>query len=253
MTLLRSLAYMVWFWVVSAAMTIAWLPSLLGPRRRIVTGVEIWVRLLLWGARGICGLRHEVRGREHLPEGPAIFAGKHLSMWETMAVFLVLKDPAIILKRELLWVPLYGWYALKLRMISIDRAAAASALRAMVAQAKARIAEGRPIVIFPEGTRVAPGTRGDYKPGVAALYRQLDVPCVPFAHNSGVYWARKGPIRRPGTIVLEFLPPIPPGLSREAFMRTLETQIETAALRLAADAGADTATRAGTAPRLGRA
>jgi len=251
MTLIRSLLYMLWFWAVSAAMTIACLPLLLGPRRWIVPAAELWVRMLFWGARVICGLSWEVRGREHIPAGPALLAGKHLSMWDTMAVFLVVKDPAIILKRELLWVPLYGGYAMKLRMISIDRSAAATALRAMVVQAKARIAEGRSIVIFPEGTRVAPGTRGDYKPGVAALYRQLDVPCVPFAHNSGVYWARKGPIRRPGTIVLEFLPPIAPGMKREAFMARLEADIETAAQRLlppvpAGPDGANTA-RPGTA------
>lgn len=232
MIVLRSALFMLYFYALSAAMTILWLPALALPRAVTVKGAEWWVRLSLAGARVICGLRWELRGREHLPAGPALIASKHMSMWETMAAFLVFKDPAIILKRELLFVPLYGWYALKLDMIVVDRSAAASALRKMTAKAKALFAAGRPIVIFPEGTRKLPGEAPDYKPGVAALYRALETPCTPVALNSGVYWQARGFLRRPGTIVMEILPPIPAGLPRDAFMRELETRIESASARL---------------------
>jgi 1-acyl-sn-glycerol-3-phosphate acyltransferase len=148
---------------------------------------------------------------------------------------LVLKHPALVLKRQLLSIPFYGWYARKAGMIAIDREGHASALRRMVAAGKARLAEGRPIAIFPEGTRKKPGAAPDYKPGVAALYGMLDVACVPFALNSGVYWA--GPLRKPGRIVIEFLPAIPPGLKRRDFMAALEGSVESATARLIAEAG----------------
>ena len=166
-----------------------------------------------------------------------LVASKHQSMWDTIVMTAILKDPAMVLKRELLWIPFYGWYAQKARMIAIDRGAAAAAIRRLVSQGKAAVAEGRPVVIFPEGTRSAPGSKLEYKPGVAALYRQLGVECVPAAVNSGLFWARRGFTRRPGTILLEFLPPIPAGLDRKTFMAELETRIETATAKLVEEAG----------------
>jgi 1-acyl-sn-glycerol-3-phosphate acyltransferase len=151
-------------------------------------------------------------------------------MWDTLALYLALDEPAIVLKRELLRIPFYGWFLAKAAAIPIDRGAGASALRKMAEAARQVLARGRPILIFPEGTRKKPGTPPDYKPGVAGLYGQLDVDCVPVALNSGVYWT--GFLKRPGTIVLEFLEPIGPGLKRGAFMQLLEDRIETATNRL---------------------
>ncbi len=224
--------FQIFFWSWSALINIVWLPSLLLPRLAVVRGMEIWAGVSFWGLKHIVGLDYEVRGRENLPTGPAIFAVKHLSMWETIAQHILLRDPAIIMKRELLYVPFYGWYAQKSRMIVIDRHGQASALRNMIRAAKDRLSAGRPVVIFPEGTRKLPGDAPDYKPGVAALYSALDVPCVPVALNSGLYWSRKGTRPRAGRIVVELLPAIAPGLERKAFMATLQSQLEGATQRL---------------------
>jgi 1-acyl-sn-glycerol-3-phosphate acyltransferase len=155
-----------------------------------------------------------------------------MSMWDTQALFLLLDRPGVVLKRQLLHIPFYGWYLWKACAIPIERSAGASALRKMTTAAKAALAEGRPILIFPEGTRKKPGAPPDYKPGVAGLYGMLNVPCVPVALNSGAYWT--GFTKRPGTIVLEFLEPIPAGLKRGAFMALLEQRIEAATVALLA-------------------
>ncbi|MCC6920150.1 MAG: 1-acyl-sn-glycerol-3-phosphate acyltransferase [Alphaproteobacteria bacterium] len=232
--MLRSVLFQIYFAVLSVAMCLGFTPAFLGPWPWAARGVEYWGRATLWGLRVICGLTYEVRGREHIMAGPALYAGKHLAMWDTVVLPVILKNPALVLKRQLLRVPFYGWYALKSGMIALDRSAHATAVRSLVAQAKARRAEGRPIAIFPEGTRRKIGAPPAYKPGVAALYGQLDIPCVPFGLNSSVYWT--GALRRPGRIVIEFLPPIPPGLKRREFMAALETQIETSTAALVAEA-----------------
>jgi len=154
---------------------------------------------------------------------------------------VVFADPAIVLKRELMMIPFYGWYLWKAGMIAIDRAAGASALKRMVASSEQVAGEGRAIVIFPEGTRTAPGVQHPYQPGVAALYRQLGLPLVPVAVNSGVFWGRRRFAKRPGRITIEILPPIPPGGDRRAVMAELESRIETATARLVARAEAATA------------
>jgi len=231
---IRSILFNFTFYVVSAAILVGFSPLLLMPRGLNVTAMHLWSRLTMWLLRIITGMKYELRGK--LPEGPVLIASKHQSMWDTIIYTAILHDPAMVLKRELLWVPFYGWYSLKTRMIAIDRGAGASAIRRLIAQARAAIALNRAIVIFPEGTRSSPGAKLDYKPGIAALYRQLGVPCVPVALNSGLYWPRRKFWRKPGTIVLEFLDPIPASLSREAFMRELETRIETASMRLYAEA-----------------
>ena len=237
MVLLRSILFQIFFWTFSILMNLLWLPSLLMPRRAVVRGMEIWAGVSFWGLKHIAGLDYEVRGRENLVPGAAIYASKHLSMWETIATHVLLNDPATIMKRELLSVPVYGWYAQKCEMIVIDRGGHAKTIRKMIADAKKRVAEGRPIVIFPEGTRMGLGAAPDYKPGVAALYMELDVPCVPMAHNSGLYWPRRGFLRKPGRIVVEVLPAIPPGLKRPAFMAELERRLEEATARLLAEGG----------------
>ena len=158
------------------------------------------------------------------------WASKHMSMWDTLALYLALDDPGIILKRELLRIPFYGWYLGKAAAIPIDRSGGAEALRRMTRAAEAVLAAGRPILIFPEGTRKKPGAAPDYKPGVAGLYSLLNVACIPVALDSGRYW--QGFTKYPGTISLQFLEPLPPGLKRRDFMGRLEDRIETATNRL---------------------
>ena len=236
MTAIRSTLFLVWFIVVSLVMHIAALPLLFFPRRAIIRAGQLWARILLFGLKWIAGIGYEVRGVQNIPAGAALVAVKHHSMWETLAFMFLVKDPAIVLKRELLSIPLYGWFASKMQMIPIDRASGANAVRAMLAAAKQAISDGRQIVIFPEGTRRRPGDPPVYKTGIAGLYAQLGVPCVPVAHNSGLYWIRSSLMRKPGTIVVEFLPAIPPGLPRGEFMAALQTSIETAANRLLREA-----------------
>jgi 1-acyl-sn-glycerol-3-phosphate acyltransferase len=225
---LRSLTFQLWFWLYTIPMNLLWLPSLALPRPIMRQGMMWWCQLTIWGLRVFAGVRYEVRGRENLPQEACLIASKHQSMWETIAFNVIFNDPAVVIKRELAAIPFYGWYVQKQGCIVVDRDAHASALKKMVADAKDRLAHGRSVVIFPEGTRKAPGEAPDYKPGVAALYGQLGVPCVPIALNSGRHWISKSPWRRAGTIVVEILPAIPPGLKRQAFMAELETSIETA-------------------------
>lgn len=244
----RSLLFVMWMYGLMAVMGIVCAPTLLGPRAWARGCFDLWLRLTLWGLGAFCGVRYEVRGAERLPEGPALVAMKHQSMFDTLWPWTALAQPCIILKRSLAYLPVFGWYAMKLNNIAIDRAAGASALRAMGRAAAERAAEGRQILIFPEGTRGEPGQRYDYKPGVAALYKAMDVPCTPIAINSGLYWPGHGIVRNPGTILIDVLEPIPPGLDRKTFMATLEQRIETAADALLAEAGAATANASDRAP-----
>ena len=221
---LRSALFLLWFLAVTTILSLIFLPVLILPRAATVWLARIWSRATFWGLKIFAGIGWEIRG--HVPGGPVLVAAKHMSMWDTLALYLALDAPAIVLKRELLRIPFYGWFLWKATAIPIDRAAGAGALRKMADAARDVLREGRPILIFPEGTRKKPGDAPDYKPGVAGLYGLLDVPCVPAALNSGVYWT--GFLKRPGTIVLEFLEPIAPGLKRKEFMALLEQRIETA-------------------------
>jgi 1-acyl-sn-glycerol-3-phosphate acyltransferase len=235
---IRLFLFQICFWAWSALINLAYLPALLMPRTVVAHGMKIWASVAFWGVKHIVGLDYEVRGQQNIPPGPAIYAVKHMSMWETIAQHILLRDPAIIMKRELLNVPFYGWYARKCEMIVIDRDGHAASLRNMIRTAKAHLDAGRPIVIFPEGTRKLPGEAPDYKPGVAALYNMLDVPCVPVALNSGKFWGRKGITPKPGHIVVEILPAILPGLHRKEFMVQLESQMESHTKSLLAEAAA---------------
>jgi len=230
-TLLRSAIFFLWFALVSAVLCIVFLPALLLPRKVTVWMSRRWSALNFWGLRVFAGVGFEVRGKR--PPNGVLVAAKHMSMWDTLALYLVLDDPAVVLKRGLTLIPFYGWYVSKAGSIAIDRKGGAQALRKMANAAKAVIAQGRSILIFPEGTRKKVGAAPDYKPGVAGLYGQLGVACVPAALNSGQYWT--GFIKRPGTIVLEFLEPIPPGLRSRDFMKLLEERIETATAALLAE------------------
>ena len=230
------------------------LPLLALPRPVNMRFGRLWAQSVLVLLRVGVGLDYEVRGRDRLPQGGYIVALKHQSAWDALAVPIVLGDPAVVVKRELLWLPIYGWYAGRAGSIAIDRKGGAGALRRMVAVARPVIAAERPVVSFPQGTRAAPGTRLPYQPGVAALYQALAVPLVPAAVNSGLYWGRRSFLKRPGHIVLEFLEPIPPGWPRQQLMAELEKRIENATMALLheGEAGrAGIATPAPGVPRVG--
>lgn len=227
---LRSIVFNAALYLSAIAIGLLATPALFMPRKAAVYVISRLSRFVLFLLKITAGTNYEIRGE--IPEGATLIAAKHQSMWDTIVFVALLNDPAIVLKSELLWIPYYGWFSAKAGMIGIDRGSGSAAVRHLVTQGKTAIKANRPIVIFPEGTRSAPGAAPDYKPGVAALYRQLGVPCVPAAVNSGLYWPRRRFLRKPGTIVLEFLPSIPAGLDRKTFMNTLETRIEEATTRL---------------------
>ncbi len=229
---LRSLCFNVGWYTGSAVIAVLGAPILLLPRRAVVAWARFWIGFVLGWLRLTCGLRHRVIGWENLPDRPVILACKHQSSWETLAFTLLFPRIAIVLKRELVFIPIVGWAMARAGNIAVARGEGAAALRGMVRQAKRALAEGRSIVIFPEGTRVAVGERRSYQTGTAALYRQLGVPVVPIALNSGLFWGRRKWIKRPGVITMEILPPIAPGLDRKTFMTTLMDRIELATARL---------------------
>ena len=232
MLVFRSLLFNVVFYVNLVLFLVlgSWL--FVCPRIWAIRGLQAWASTSIVLLRWIVNIDMKVEGAEHLPKGAAIVAGKHQSFWETFAILPLLPDPCMVLKRELLHIPLFGWFARKFRMIGVERSAGASALKKLVAQAKAEVADDRQIVIMPEGTRRAPGDPPDYKPGAAAVYAALDVPCIPFGLNSGVLWPRRKFLRYPGTITIAFCPPIPPGLPRRAFQAQLEEALESTSNRL---------------------
>jgi 1-acyl-sn-glycerol-3-phosphate acyltransferase len=235
LTVLRSAAFNGVFYVVLAAFMLGGVFFFLTPRRWSMLGLKAWAATSVWLLRVVCGTRFEVRGADKLPDGAFLAAGKHQSAFDIFALLPVFSDPAMVMKRELMWIPLFGWYAMKFRMIGVDRSAGSGALRRMVADARAAAEEGRQVVIFPEGTRSAPDAPPAYKPGASALYMAMGVPCVPFALNSGLFWPRRKLIRLPGTIVVEFLDPLPPGLKRKVFEAAIEAAIEPATARLIAE------------------
>ncbi len=235
MLLLRSLLFALAFYVTTALFLVlgSWL--LLGPRRWAMEGLRIHGLVSVWLLRVIAGTKLEVRGRHHVPKGACLVVSKHQSAWDTFGLVPLFRDPAIVLKDELKWIPFYGWFCVKFEHILVRRDKAAVALKTMIADARSRAEQGREIVIFPEGTRRAPGAPPDYKPGYVALYEGLGLPCVPLALNSGLFWPRRSLIRYPGTIVVEFLEPIPAGLPRKQFREVLEARLEAAAQRLVED------------------
>lgn len=228
----RSALLTIGFLLACAVTCILMIPLFAGPRRWVMIGIGLWARVVTWLAWAICGIKTEVRGREHLPKGAALIAGKHQSLYDTCAPFAFLPDICYVLKKELVTIPLFGWYTLKGGMIVVDRSAGSAALRKMVDDATDRLRHTRQIMIFPEGTRTDPGDDPSYKPGIAALYRELNMPVVLMATNSGVHWPASSWIRTPGTIVFEFLPAIPPGLKRGQFMAELEQRLEAASVAL---------------------
>lgn len=227
MTWFRSLVFQILFYGWTLFMGLAFLPLLVAPRRAVILGARFWCGSVLGLLRMTTGLGGHIEQVGERPAGPAIYAAKHQSAWDTMMITRLLPDPAIVLKKELLSIPFFGWYVRRHGAIAIDRKAGASALRQMLRDARQAVEDGRDIFVFPEGTRTAPGERRPYHSGVAALYRDLGLPVVPVALNSGVFWGRRSFFKHAGEITMRVLPPIPPGLDRRDFMRRLETAIET--------------------------
>jgi 1-acyl-sn-glycerol-3-phosphate acyltransferase len=237
-TVLRSALFNLAFFAFTAAATILCLPALLLlDRRGLGRLLAWWARCVLGLLRVTVGITVRVTGAEHLPvSGAALIAAKHQSAFDTIVWLTLLPSPAYVLKRELLWVPLYGWYARAAGMIAVDRSARAAALRHLAKAGQEALAEGRQIVIFPEGTRTAPGTRRPYQPGIAALQARTGLPVIPVATDSGLFWGRRAFRKRPGTITVAVLPPIAPGLGRAAFLTRLTQAIEGETDRLLASA-----------------
>jgi 1-acyl-sn-glycerol-3-phosphate acyltransferase len=232
---IRSIVFNVVFYVSLLGWLVIALPAFALPYRVVIAVAKAWGRYNLFLLRVICGLRADFRGLEKIPPGPLLVAAKHQSAWETFALLWLFDDPAFILKRELQWIPIFGWLTIKGRMIPVDRSARPASLNAMTQRASKELAAGRQIVIFPEGTRRPAGAEPRYRYGIARLYQRAGVPVLPIALNSGLFWRRRSILRSPGTIVVEVLDAIAPGLDEDAFMTRLQADIETATARLIAE------------------
>jgi 1-acyl-sn-glycerol-3-phosphate acyltransferase len=232
----RTFLFAAWFYSSLGWFGIPALPFAALSRGAASVAARLWAgsqRLVLsW-----LGVTTVVRGMENIPAGACLIAMKHQSTYDTIGPFFFLKDPAFVLKTELLSAPVFGWYCKRMEMIPIDRDGGAKTMRQMLAAAKVAAGQGRPIIIFPEGTRQDVGAPPDYKPGVAGIYRALNLPCIPLAVNTGMTWSGGSGVKRitPGRVVFEALAPIEPGLSREAFMARLEQALEPATARLVAE------------------
>jgi 1-acyl-sn-glycerol-3-phosphate acyltransferase len=235
MLALRSAAFNILFYLNLVLHVVAAMPTYALPRGAFMAVARSWGRTSNVLLRLVVGTRIELRGLEKIPRGALLVAAKHQSVWETFTLLTLFDDPAYVFKRELMWIPVFGWYAWKSDMIPVDRASRGGALAGMITRAKQEFARGRQIIIFPEGTRTAPGAPPAYKQGVAHLYAGAGVPCLPIALNSGLFWPRRKFLRYPGTIVLEVLDPIPAGLEREVFAARVQRDIEQATTRLIAE------------------
>jgi 1-acyl-sn-glycerol-3-phosphate acyltransferase len=233
---LRSLVFNILFMTVTALASIIAMALLPFHQRHIRHFIRGWARIIIWLMRLVCGIRVKVTGLEHIAPGAAIIASKHQSAFDTFVWPALIAQPSYVLKRELLDLPFWGRAARHSGAVAVDRDGGGAALRAMVRDAKRVLDEGRPLVIFPEGTRSAPGDKVPYQPGVAALVTGSNAPCYPVATNSGQHWGRRAFQKKPGVIAISILPALPAGLARRPLMETLESQIEAETARLMAQA-----------------
>ncbi len=245
---LRSLVYNVLFYLLLAFWIVVGIPTFLMPRAAIMHVGRRWARSSIWLMRVVCNTQVEYRGLEKIPPGPLIVASKHQSTWETFALLQFFDQPLFMLKRELLWIPLFGWFLIKSRMIGVDRGTGGRALLAMARRAAEAVRRGRQLIIFPEGTRTPVEAPPSYKSGVGLIYADCNVACLPVALNSGLFWPRRTFMRYPGTLVVEFLDPLPAGLPRKEFMLRISAAIERATDRLVADARREQALLFGRVP-----
>ncbi len=236
MLFIRSLIFNALFYANLIVLMILGLPTLLFGHSAVLMLARAWARTSNWLLRVVCGLKAEYRGVENIPTGGYIIAPKHQSIWETFSLVPFAPDFSYILKRELTWIPVFGWYLIRGRQVAIDRSKGALAMAEVKSRSREALEGGRQIFIFPEGTRRPVGAPPIYKSGVGNIYVECNAPVLPVAHNAGLFWPRRSFMRRPGTILVEFLEPIPPGLEKAEFMRTLTERVETATNRLVAEA-----------------
>ncbi|MCA1453163.1 1-acyl-sn-glycerol-3-phosphate acyltransferase [Bradyrhizobium sp. BRP22] len=249
----RSLVFNVLFYVVLVTLSIAAIPTVVLPRGAMMTLAAWWANATLFLMRVVCNIKVDFRGLEKIPKGPLIVASKHQSMWETFQLLRFFDHPLYMLKRELTWIPVFGQFLVKAGMVPIDRGGGPRSLVKTLRRAAAEVKRGRQLVIFPEGTRRPVGAPPSYKTGVAQIYAESGVPCLPVALNSGLFWPRRTFMRYPGTLVVEFLDPLPPGLPRAEFMTRLQEAIESATDRIVEAARAEQAQLFGIVPDTAKA
>jgi 1-acyl-sn-glycerol-3-phosphate acyltransferase len=235
MLALRSFVFNVAFYGVLVGLIVIGLPTLLLDRFAVFRLARLWSRISFWLLRVICGTRVEFRGLDHIPSGACIVAPKHQSIVDVFGLFPFFPDFTFILKKELTRIPLFGWYVKRADLTAIDRSQGASALTQAKTRARESLAQGRQLLMYPEGTRRQPGAEPLYKFGIAHIYADNTVPCLPVAHNAGMFWGRRTFIRRPGTMLFEFLPLIEPGLDARVFFQRLQDELESATNRLIAE------------------
>jgi 1-acyl-sn-glycerol-3-phosphate acyltransferase len=234
--LVHSLIFNALFYLNTMFWLLVGLPTFFMPYIGVIRVAQAWGRVNLILIRA-AGIKFELRGAEKVPPGALIVASKHQSAWETFALLTLFDNPLFILKRELEWIPFFGWMLIKGRMVPVNRGAGSQVLAEMTERARLELSRGRQLIIFPEGTRRPAGAEPRYKYGVAHLYAAMDVPCLPVALNSGVFWPRRRSLMlKPGTVVVEILDPITPGLDKDVFFKLLQERIETATARLIAEA-----------------
>jgi len=228
----RSLLFNIFFYFWTALVMVEFLPLIFFPPVVVINAGRLWARGIVFAAKIICGIKWQVKGAENIPEGAAVIASKHQSAWETIVFYILCSMPVYILKKELQYIPVFGWYIKAIRAIAVNRSGGAAALRKMVKQVQERRKEGRQIIVFPEGTRVSPGKKRKYQAGIAAIYAHTNMPVIPVALNSGKCWPKNSFMKYPGTITFEILRPIEPGMPKKEFMKQLEDKIETASASL---------------------
>ena len=232
---LMSLLFIIQMYLMMAVVGILFLPWALFSSRGARAACRFYARWVIASARILCGLRTEVRGE--VPQDEVLVAAKHQSFFDILVIFAALPKPKFIMKRELIYTPVLGQYALRLGCIPVDRGKRGAAVAKMKSDVAKGLAEPGQLVIYPQGTRVEPGASLPYKAGIGMLYQQLEQPCVPVATNIGLFWPKRSLLRKPGLAVVEFLPRIEPGLSVSQIMKTLESEIEGNSNRLMAEAG----------------
>jgi 1-acyl-sn-glycerol-3-phosphate acyltransferase len=231
----RTFLFYAGFYGWTLFLAIVALPVVVMPKAVAYRVLILWARGTLLILKITCGLGYEVRGHAHISRSPAIYAIKHQSAWETIALLTLVPPLTAVLKKELLNLPIYGWYMRKLGMIPIDRSAGAGAMKKVIRRARVMLAANRSFMIAPEGTRMPPGETRRYQPGVVALYKNLDLPVVPVALNSGLFWPKGRWVKTPGTVIIEFLAPIGPGLGKDELLESLKSCIEPATRMLEAE------------------
>lgn len=233
MTMIRSTIFNVMFTLLLLVMGVVCLPCLLWQGERREWLANAWIRMSLWLLKAIAGVDYTVKGIvAPLAGQPYLYAAKHQSAFETMALYLLIDRPVFVLKRELLWIPIFGWYLKWVGCIAIDRSKGAEMIPHMIEQAKVMVEQGRSIIVFPEGTRRPPNAPPKYKRGIAHLAAALQVPTIPVALNAGLFWPRNSFIKYPGIITFSFLQPLSACTEKEAFLKDVEVLIEAEMTRL---------------------